>query len=131
MSEPKVFISYVQDDADWVQRFVEALREQHVQVWPDADPSAGDDAFIEAVEAGLRGSDAIVSVLTKEGARNPNVLVELGFAISTRKPLIPIVPADVERTRFPYTLRGRRYLTLGAPDEVAREVAEVVKGRAA
>ena len=131
MNEPKVFISYAQDDADWVHRFAEALREQAVYVWPDAEPGVNDDAFLEAVEAGLRGSDAIVSVLTQAGARNPNVLIELGFAMSTRKHLIPIIPADLDRSRVPINFKKRPYLIKGAPDVAAREVAEAVKGRAA
>ena len=49
MNEPKVFISYAHDDAEWDRRFAEALREQHVQIWPDADPATDDEAFLEAV----------------------------------------------------------------------------------
>lgn len=131
MSEPTVFISHAHDDVDWVRRFAEALREQHVQVWLDVERAITEESFVEEVEAGLRSSDAIVSVLTRTGARNPNVLIEIGFAMSTGKPIIPIVPADVERKGFPFTLRGRRYLTLAAPDEVAREVVEEIRGRAA
>jgi nucleoside 2-deoxyribosyltransferase len=131
MNEPKIFISYAQDDADWVHRFAGALREHHVYVWPDAEPAATDDAFLEAVEAGLRGSDAIVFVLTQAGAQNPNVLVELGAAMSTGKYLIPIVPADLDRSRVPINFKKRPYLIKGTPDVAAREVAEAVKGRAA
>ena len=76
-----------------------------MQVWPDADPATDDEAFLEAVEAGLRGSDAILSVLTQAGARNPNVLIELGFAMSTRKHLIPIIPADLERSGIPINVQ--------------------------
>lgn len=131
MNEPKVFISYAHDDVDWVRRFAEALREQHVQVWLDTDQGTPDESLLEAIEAGLRSSDAIVSVLTQAGAHNPNVLVELGFAVSTGKPLIPIIPADLDRSSIPINFQKRPYLTKGAPDVAAREVAEAVKGRAA
>jgi hypothetical protein len=36
MKEPRVFISYSQDDSDWVRKFAEALRDQSVDVWLDS-----------------------------------------------------------------------------------------------
>ena len=131
MSEPLVFISHANDDVDWVRRFAEALRERHIQVWLDAEQVQTDESFLEVVEAGLRDSDALVFILTAAGARNPNVLVELGAAMSTGKPLIPIIPADLDRSSVPINFEKRPYLIKGAPDEVAREVAEALKARAA
>ena len=131
MSEPKVFISYSRDDADWVSKFAEALRDQSVDVWFDVWKIHAGDSFREALEAGLRDSDAIVAVLSKSNALRPNTLFELGVALGMGKRLIPVVPSDLDSAGIPYELRSRRYLTKGAPAEVAREVAEAVKGEAA
>lgn len=89
------------------------------------------DSFGEALEAGLRDSDAIVAILSAENARRPNLLFEVGVALGTGKRLIPIVPADLDSAVLPYELRKRRYLTKGEPHEAAREVAEAVKSEAA
>jgi nucleoside 2-deoxyribosyltransferase len=133
MSEPKVFISYSHEDNDdeWVRRFAEALREQSVDVWYDAERVKWGDSFPDALEAGLRGSDAIVAILSRANAWQPSVLFELGVALAGGKRLIPIVPADLESSAIPAELRRRRYLTKGAPDEAAREVAETLRGKAA
>ena len=131
MNEPKVFISYSHDDAEWVRRFAEALRQQNVNVWLDEWQVSVGDPLREAIEAGLRSSDAIVSVLTPADARRPNVLFELGVALGMGKPLIAIIPPELDTSAIPFELRTRRYLTKGAPDEAAREVAEAVKGKAA
>jgi hypothetical protein len=131
MSEPKVFISYSQDDADWVRRFAEALREQSVDVWLDAWQVHAGDSFRDALEAGLRGSDAIVAILSPGNVRRPETLFELGVALGTGKRLIPIVPADLDTAVIPFVLRTRRYLTKGAPADAAREVAEAVGSVAA
>jgi nucleoside 2-deoxyribosyltransferase len=131
MTEPKVFISYSHDDAEWVRRFAEALRQQDVSVWLDEWQVNAGEPLRDAIEAGLRSSDAIVSVLTRANAQRPNVLFELGVALGMGKPLIPIIPPDLESSAIPFGLRARRYLTKGAPDEAAREVAEAVKGKAA
>ena len=131
MNEPKVFISYSHDDAEWVHKFAEALRKQHIQVWLDDWEIKPGDPIATATEAGLRSSDAIVSVLTESNVRRPKVAFEFGAALGMGKPLIPIIPADLEGTAIPLGFRSRRYLTRGEPDVAAREVAEAVKGRAA
>lgn len=131
MNEPKVFISYSHDDAAWVRRFAEALRQHDVGVWLDEWQVRVGESLREAIEAGLRSSDAIVSVLTRVNAGQPAVLFELGVALGMGKPLIMIVPPDLDTTDIPFGLRTRRYLTKGAPDEAAREVAVAVKGNAA
>lgn len=131
MTEPKVFISYSHDDVDWVRLFAAALREQSVNVWLDEWQIHAGDSFRDAIEAGLRNSDAIVSVLSRANAQRPNVLFELGVALGTGKRLIPIIPADLESSSLPSELRKRRYLTKGTPDEAAREVAEALRSVAA
>ena len=85
MNEPKVFISYSHDDTEWVRKFAEALREKSVDVWLDAWQVHAGDSFSEALEAGLRGSDVIVAILSAANARRPNTLFELGVALSMGK----------------------------------------------
>lgn len=131
MNEPKVFISYSHDDSEWVRRFAEALQAQSVDVWFDAWQVHAGEPLRDAIEAGLRGSDAIVAILSRTNARRPSVLFELGVALGTGKRLITIVPADLDSSVIPFELRTRRYLTKGAPDDAAREVAEALKGKAA
>jgi predicted nucleotide-binding protein len=131
MSEPKVFISYSRDDAEWARKFAEALREQHVEVWLDTWKLHLGDSLLDALEAGLRGSDAIVAILSETNAQRPNTFFELGVALGTGKRLIPIVPEDLDRSFIPFELRSRLYLTKGAPAEAARQVAETLRGKAA
>jgi len=133
MNEPKVFISYshTHDDAEWVCRFAEALREQRVSVLLDAWQVDPGESLRDALAAGLRGSDAVVAVLTPTNAQPPNLLFEFGAALGMGKKLIPIVPADLQGSAIPFGLRTRRYLTKGAPGEAAREVAEALRDKAA
>ncbi|MEW6218829.1 MAG: toll/interleukin-1 receptor domain-containing protein [Thermodesulfobacteriota bacterium] len=131
MSGPKVFISYSHDDTEWVRKFAEALRDQSVEVWLDTWQVHPGDSISEAVEAGLRGSDAIVAIVSAANARRPDLLFELGVALGTGKRLIPIVEADLDASIVPFELRSRRYLTKGAPGDAAREVAEALRGKAA
>lgn len=131
MNQPKVFISYSYDDAEWARRFAEALREESVEVWLDTWQVHVGEPLRDAIEAGLRSSDAIVSIISRTNAQRPDVLFELGVALGTGKLLIPIIPADLEGSSVPFGLRNRRHLTKGAPAEAAREVAEALKAKAA
>ena len=127
MSEPKVFISHSRGDSEWVRQFAEALRKQDVDVWIDEWQIKPGDLLQEKIEDGLRSSDAIVSVLTRSNAQSPDVAFEFGAAIGMGKRFIPIISADVETAAIPPAYRRRRYLTLGEPEEAAREVAQALK----
>jgi hypothetical protein len=89
------------------------------------------DSAGSALEASLRSSDAIVSILPRQNQRRPNLFFEFGVAIALRKRFIAIVPQELDKTAIPFDIRGRKYLTKGAPEEAAREVAETLSGRAA
>ncbi len=127
MSEPKVFISYSHDDAEWVRKFAEALRQENVNVWLDEWQITAGESLREAIEAGLRSSDAIVAVLSPSNVRRPNVFFELGVALGMGKRLIPIVSQDLENATLPFDIRVRRYVAKGAPDVAAREVAAALR----
>jgi hypothetical protein len=127
MSTPNVFISYSHSDSEWVREFAEALRNQNINVWFDEWQVMVGDSLPEALEKGMRESDAIVVVVSSSNARNPNVLFELGSALGMRKRLIPVLSEDLETSSIPYGLRSRRYLTKRMPGETAREVASVLK----
>lgn len=131
MSEPKVFISYSGDDAEWAREFAEALQDEQVDVWLDAWELRAGDSLPDALEAGLRSSDAIVSILSEENACSPNTFFELGVALGAGKRFIPIVAQDLDSSLIPFEVRSRRYLTKGAPAEAARRVAEALRGQAA
>jgi hypothetical protein len=131
MNEPKVYISYSPDDVEWVRQFAEALRKQDVDVWLDVWKIRPGERWEEKIEAGLRNSDAIVSILTPANAESPWFYANLGIAIGMGKPLIPVVSTDLDSAALPPPVKSRRYVMQGAPDEAAREVAEAVKAKAA
>lgn len=131
MNEPKVFISHSRGDIKWVRQFADALRKQGIDAWLDDWQVEPGDAWQEKIEANLRSSVAIISILTTETARSPELFADLGMALGMGKPLIPVVSAELDSSAIPAPFRARRYVKQGTPDEAAREVAEAVKGRAA
>lgn len=126
MKAHKVFISYSYEDSEWVRAFAEALRQQKMDVWLDQWSVAPGESLRSAIEVGLRESDAIIAVVSRSNARNPNVFFELGVALGMGKRLIPIISADLETALIPFDLRVRRYLTMGRPDDIAKKVVSAV-----
>lgn len=127
MSEPRIFISYSQEDAAWVRSLAEALRAEGLDVWLDQWHTGTREALPDALEQGLRGSDAVVVLVSPESAKRPNLFFELGFALGERKTVIPVVSPDLDREMLPFDLRTRKYLVRTNPGEVAHEVAVALK----
>jgi nucleoside 2-deoxyribosyltransferase len=128
MNSPRVFISYSHRDADWVKKFAKSLSDLQVDVWLDDWRVAPGDDIRDALEQGLRRSDAIVAVLSHGDEARPNVFFELGVALGMGKRLIPIVARDVDTAKIPFDVRARRFLLRDAPDETAQKVASALKG---
>jgi predicted nucleotide-binding protein len=128
MSRPNVFISYSHEDSEWVRQFAKALKDLDVAVWFDEWQIKAGDPLRDAIEKGLRDSDAIVAVLSATNILRPNVFFELGVALGMGKRLIPILSRDLNEQQIPFDVRSRRYLKQESPEETAREVAAAVTG---
>jgi len=76
----------------------------------DRDPAT--KILIEAIEEGIRRSDACIAEITTD---NPNVWYELGFAIAFGKPLVMICNSKDRRGAFPFDVSHRAIVTY-APD---------------
>lgn len=127
MNAPKVFISYSHRDAEWVRGFATHLRNLHVDVWLDDWRLTPGDSVPHVLEEGLRGSDAIVVVLSHGDEARPAVFFELGVALGMGKRLIPVVARDVDTSRIPFDVRARRFLLRDSPDETAQSVAAALR----
>ena len=128
MSRPNVFISYSHEDSEWVRQFAKALKDLDVAVWFDEWQIKAGDPLRDAIEKGLRDSDAIVAVLSATNILRPNVFFGLGVALGMGKRLIPILSRDLNEQQIPFDVRSRRCLKQESPEETAREVAAAVTG---
>ena len=124
MKKPVVFISYSHKDLSWVREFAQALKKYEVNVWLDEWEIQAGESVVEALEMGLRESDAIIAIVSKYNVNSPNVYFELGVALGLGKKLIPIIEEGLETSLIPIELRTRRFLTRGSPSEVAKQVAQ-------
>lgn len=124
MHTPKVFISYSHSDATWARQFADALKAQGVEVWMDALNIRAGERIQEKLERALKESDFLVSLLTPESAKSPNLFFELGAAVAMGKVVVPIVSRGTDAAHVPAHLQARRQLIRTTPKETARELVE-------
>jgi hypothetical protein len=124
-----VFISHAgtdNKDREWVSRLVDALLEEGLDVWYDEREIHPGDSWLDQMEAGLRESAYVVSIITPESARSNWAAAELGAALALRKPVIPIVADDTPPEAIPGPIRLRKYVRKSDPKIVAAEIARGV-----
>jgi len=101
------FISYSRTDADFVLRLCQDLRAAGISIWLDKlDIRPGED-WDDSVARGLADCGRMVVVLSPTAVASDNVLDEVGYALSKKTPLIPILLQDCE---VPYRLNRIQYI---------------------
>ena len=91
--EPYIFISYAHLDADMVFREIKGFNEQGYHVWYDEGISPGNEWTGEIAHA-LENCALFVVFITPNSVDSFNVLNEINFALSDRKPFIAIHLAE-------------------------------------
>ena len=117
-----IFLSYAGEDREWVRRLANALLEQGLNVWYDEIEIKPGDMWRDQTEKGLRASTYVVMVITPEAVHSNWQAAELGAALASQKPLIPIVAADVPLKDIPGPIKLRKYLLKADPTVVADEI---------
>jgi len=108
MADPaKAFVSYSRADTDFVLRLCQDLRAAGASIWLDQlDIHPGED-WDEAIERGLFECGQMLAVLSPKSVSSQNVLDEIGYALSKKKPIIPVLHQDCE---VPYRLNRIQYV---------------------
>ncbi|MCI0486072.1 MAG: toll/interleukin-1 receptor domain-containing protein [Blastocatellia bacterium] len=134
MSTPKVFISYSHSDKEWARQLAETIASTGLAVWFDEFDIKPGQQLVDALEKGLRESDAVILLINSENINRPNLFFEIGAALGMNKTIIPVVPKDFEAHKLPLPLKRIRFVTRKSPEETAKELAaavEAIHGEAA
>ncbi|NUO81424.1 toll/interleukin-1 receptor domain-containing protein [candidate division KSB1 bacterium] len=121
------FISSSSQDRVWVRDLANALKAQGVTVWYDETQIKPGELLLERLREGLDESRNIIFVLNKDAAKSNWVAFELGAALGTRKPIIPIVQQGLRPGELPVLIRSRKYVVRQDPSTTAQEIAQALK----
>jgi hypothetical protein len=110
----KVFISHSQQDQKLADSVRERLRTVGHEVWdPEHDLLPGDN-WLKKTGRALEQSDAVIFLLSPEGAQSPNILKEIEYTISNRKfkgRILPVVFQSASKS-VPWILKKINYMEL-------------------
>jgi len=93
----RVFISHSTRDQGLVIALANLLSKYGATVFVAEWYLSPGEQLAKKVFEQIRSSDCVAVLLTRNGMRSNWVQQEIGFAISSRKPLIPLVERGVER----------------------------------
>jgi len=121
--KPKVFLSYSYKDERTVRALQEALVSTTDAVILDPIKEIGKgEKIVEKIEKSLKQSDFVLIFLSPESTESPNVLMELGMAMSLGKKVIPIVLRDTDISAVPFNLRNRQVIVNTGPKSTAQRL---------
>lgn len=127
MEQRQVFISHSAQDVEWARALARALQERGVSVWFDEFNIRPGESVPDALEAGLRSSDIVVTLLDPDFPASPNLFFEFGAALGMAKRFVPIVPKGLDPTVLPLPVRRRRYLIRETPEQTAEELSNTLQ----
>lgn len=117
-----VFISYSQNDKELAEWLANGLKEAKHQVWFDKWSLRAGDNLLAKIEAGLKGADALIVIVSKASLRSKWVMKEysalaLALAdISGRE--LRTIPVLVDGSSMPDYLARYRYVDLTEDREI-------------
>ncbi|MBZ5688420.1 MAG: toll/interleukin-1 receptor domain-containing protein [Acidobacteriia bacterium] len=108
MADPaKAFVSYSRADTDFVLRLCQDLRAAGASIWLDQLDIHPGEEWDQAIERGLSECGRMLVVLSPQSVSSQNVLDEIGYALSKKKSIIPVLYRDCE---IPYRLNRLEYV---------------------
>jgi TIR domain len=103
----KAFVSYSRADSDFVLRLCQDLRAAGASIWLDKIDIHPGEEWDQAIERGLAECGLMLIVLSPTSVSSQNVLDEIGYALSRKKTIIPVLYRDCE---VPYRLNRLEYV---------------------
>lgn len=87
----QVFISYARKDADKVNAIRKILDENSIDYWIDKDGIFSGENYKEVIVDAIDCAKVVIFVSSINSNNSVNVIRELGYAVSQRKTIIPII----------------------------------------
>lgn len=101
---PDIFISYSRRDSDFAVKLVDALKALGRDVWIDFEDIPFASEWWEEICTGIDGSEAVIFILSPDSLESKVCGLEVNYATSNQKRLIPIVYRESPRESIPSTI---------------------------
>jgi TIR domain-containing protein len=127
-SVKRIFLSYSYGDLDTARELAENLR--HADISLDPDFAISGQQIVEQLNDTLRSASAVIILVSERSLKSQWVQFELGVALGTGKPIIPVLIGN-EELHLPEWLQGLPYLDArNRPlSDVAKELTQALSAR--
>ena len=98
-----VFVSYDRDDRDFAEVVQAKLERASHKTSLDLDILRAGDDWQDKLDSAIRGSDAVVVIMSPEARASDYVAYEWAFALGAR---VKVIPLEYRATQFPPRLDG-------------------------
>jgi hypothetical protein len=129
----KVFLSYAKSDEKLARRIGDGLRHVGLTVWDYRRDVLPGDLWAEKATKALRGSDAMVVLLTPDGVHSEQVRWEIEYALGSqafKNRLIPVIigsPDKIQRNSVPWILWKLQTVTFPAHGNQSKAIQEIAQ----
>ena len=89
--ETTYFFSYTRDDADFVLKLAQELRDIGINLWLDQLDITGGERWDRAVEEALAACQGMIVVLSPASVDSHNVMDEVSYALEENKLVVPVL----------------------------------------
>jgi TIR domain len=121
-----VFISYSQQDRDFVLELRSALQERGKDVWLDESGIHPAERWKPALRHAIEGSDSFIFVISPHSASSDECRKEFDYAVGLNKRIIPVVASLVDRELLPPELEAFQFVPprgeFGADSEASSDL---------
>jgi len=102
-----IFVSYNQDDSDFVEILRNKLVQEGFKVWIDTDGLRGGEEWRKSIDQAIKEAFALIVVITPEAKASEYVTYEWAFAAGAE---IKVIPLLLKRTSLHPRLESLQYL---------------------
>jgi len=95
--QPRVFISYAFEEADFARQIVSDLTNAGIACWLDTEQIRGGKTFSPALGEAIANSLAVIFIATRKSLQSSWVSKEINWALTHEKEIIPLLFENVRK----------------------------------
>ena len=122
----EIFVSYAQEDKDFVQSLSSALKQRKRETWVDWEGIQPTDKWHQEIFRAIEHADAVLFVLSTHSASSNFCREELTHAFNNNKRIIPIVREKVGVAALPEFIRERQWIFFREGDDPGKALVSLI-----
>jgi CHASE2 domain-containing sensor protein len=108
----QVFLSYADEDREWMETIRTSLWNEGITVWSNKNDIRIGEDFVLALRRGIEQSDNLVYLFSPNSLQSSYCQIELEYAYQLNKRIVPLLLSSVDMAHIPVALKDLQYIDL-------------------